>query len=88
MIGYEISLILSLPTAQWIMEVGSFHTSPPDGADVFATTSGVGTSTKSGFFPAGIGIPQRGNADAHFDIYAACETGQFQALVSIYYTTP
>jgi hypothetical protein len=91
-VGYEITMILSSATSQGVMEVGSGHRDPVDGADVFAMTGGVGTSSKVGFFPSGVGIPQ-GNSPgyAHFDIYAACDGGpsaQFQTIVNIYYTSP
>jgi hypothetical protein len=84
-------MILSSSASQGVMEVGSYRTAPADGADVFATTAGVGTNSKTGFFPAGLGIPQGNNpGQAHFDIYAACDGAgaQFQALVNIYYTNP
>ena len=42
-IGYQVSMILSSPTAQGIIQVGSWSLS--SGADVFATTSGIGTAT-------------------------------------------
>lgn len=59
-VGYAITMILSSPSSQGVMEIGSARTVPPDAADVFATTAGVGTNSRAGFFPAGIGIPHQG----------------------------
>ena len=89
-VGYQIVMILSSATVQGVMEVGSARTAPPDGADIFAATAGVGTNSKAGFFPDETGIPQGKMPDyAHFDVYAACDAGgQFQALVNIFYSSP
>jgi hypothetical protein len=90
-VGYELTCMVSSPSAQCTAEVGSAD-GKSDGADVFATTAGVGTNSKAAFFPAGVGIPQ-GDAPryAHFDVYAACDGGPnttMQMLVNIYYTSP
>jgi hypothetical protein len=66
--------------------VGSW--SPNEGADIFATTSGIGTTTAKDWLPSGTGIPQGGKG-AHFDIYASCGgPGTYAALVTIFYTSP
>lgn len=85
-IGYQVSMILSSPTAQGIIQVGSWSLS--SGADVFATTSGIGTATAKDWLPSGTGIPQGGKG-AHFDIYASCGgPGTYSAFVTIFYTSP
>lgn len=87
-VGYEVTMILSSSSSQGIMEVGQFG---GRAADIVATTSGVGTSTKQGWFPRGVGIingPKLAK-NSHFDVYAACDgTGTFSALVRLYYTSP
>jgi hypothetical protein len=92
-VGYEIALMLSSPTSQGVMEVGSGHGG--DGADILAVTAGVGTNSKAAFFPAATGVPQGAVSYSpgyqHFDIYAVCDGGpsqSMQALVNIYYTSP
>ena len=88
-IGYEIVQILTLPTSNGYMVVGSYHGG--DGADIFAMTGGVGTNSKVGSFPNGIGLPQgtrTGAIDDHIDVYGFCDSGMQQALVNILYTSP
>jgi len=85
-VGYEIVQILTEPTAQGYMVVGSGHGG--DGADVFAMTGGIGTNSKAGFFPPGIGIAQGKERSAHIDAYGFCTSGTQRAIVNIFYTSP
>jgi hypothetical protein len=80
--------ILSMPTANGSMVVGSYH--GIDGADIFAMTGGVGTNRASGNFPEGMGLAQgtHGQPDAHIDVYGVCDSGTQQALVNLLYTNP
>lgn len=87
-VGYQIVQILSVPTANGYMVVGSYH--GDDGADIFAMTAGVGTNRATGNLPEGTGIAQgtQGQPDAHIDVYGVCDSGTQQALVNIFYTSP
>jgi hypothetical protein len=88
-VGYEIVQILTVPTANGYMVVGSGHGG--DGADIFAMTGGVGTNSKAGSFPNGVGLPQGtrpGETGDHIDVYGVCDSGMQQALVNILYTSP
>jgi hypothetical protein len=87
-VGYEIVQILSVPTANGYMVVGSYH--GDDGSDIFAMTGGVGTNRAAGNLPEGTGIAQgtRGKPYAHIDVYGVCDSGTQQALVNIFYTSP
>jgi hypothetical protein len=91
-IGYQITLILSSLNAQGVMEVGA-EPGPGRGADIFATTAGVGSTTSKDWFPPGVTIPQQAGDKAlthtHFDVYASCGgQGTYAALVTIFYTSP
>lgn len=87
-VGYQIVQVLSVPTANGYMVVGSSHGN--DGADIFAMTGGVGTNRSAGMFPPGIGLPQglERQPGAHIDVYGVCDSGTQQALVNILYTSP
>lgn len=89
-VGYEIVQILTVPTANGYMAVGSGHGG--DAADFFAMTGGVGTNSKAGNLPDGTGIPQGGTSEGptypHIDVYGFCDTGTQRALVNIFYTSP
>lgn len=88
-VGYQIAQILSSPTSNGYMVLGSNHSS--DGADIFALTAGVGSNSKSGLLPPGTGLSQgdpKSHPDAHFDVYGVCDSGTQQALVNILYTSP
>lgn len=88
MVGYQIIQILSVPTANGYMVVGSNN--GIGGADIFAMTGGVGTHQSAGNFPANTGLLQgtEGHPDAHMDVYGVCDSGTQQALVNILYTSP
>lgn len=90
-IGYSLGIWLSQSTASGSIAIGQ---AGGEGPDIFATLSAVGTRSITEWLPAGSGIPIPNNStpkghNAHFDVYAGCDgAGQFQALVSIYYTSP
>lgn len=88
MVGYQIVQILSVPTANGYMVVGSNN--GIGGADIFAMTGGVGTNKSMGNFPAGTGLIQgtEGHPRAHIDVYGVCDSGTQEALVNILYTSP
>lgn len=91
-VGYQIVQILTVPTANGYMSIGSAHGG--DAADIFAMTGGVGTNSKTIMFPNGMGIPQGprpGDSPrnySHIDVYGSCDSGMQQALVNILYTSP
>jgi hypothetical protein len=89
-VGYQIVHILTVATANGYMVVGSAHEG--DGADVFASTGGVGTNSKSDMFPPGTGLPQGKRSDQpgapYIDVYGWCDSGMQQALVNLLYTSP
>lgn len=89
-VGYQLAQILTVPTANGYMVIGSAHIA--DAADIFAMTAGVGTNSKSAIFPEGIGLPQgpRGEPPGYgyFDVYGVCDSGKQRALVNILYTSP
>lgn len=87
-VGYQIVQILSVPTANGYMVVGSYN--GIGGADIFAMTGGVGTNKAVGNLPARTTLLQgtHGHADAHIDVYGVCDSGTQQALVNILYTSP
>jgi hypothetical protein len=89
-VGYQIVHILTEAMANGHMVVGSQHGG--DGADVFASTGGVGTNSKSAMFPPGTGLPQGEMSDqpgvSHIDVYGWCDSGMQQALVILLYTSP
>jgi hypothetical protein len=90
-LGYSVSIWLSEVNANASIVVGQ---AGGNGPDIFATLSGVGTRSMTGWLPDGYGIsiPDVSTLQgehAHFDVYAGCDgRGNFQALVSIYYKTP
>jgi hypothetical protein len=86
-VGYSMSMVLTDRKSQGIAEVGNHHPGS-DAADIFGLTSGTGTNTTSAFFPPGVAIPQGGQSDDHFDVYAACDSGSFQVLLDIFYKSP
>jgi hypothetical protein len=90
-LGYSLSMWMDQSNANFSAVIGQ---AGGDGPDIFAALSGVGTRSMMAWLPAGYGISfpdistARG-ANAHFDVYAGCDGGgQFQTLVSIYYTSP
>src|SRR5262245_20081241 len=89
-VGYQIVQILTVATANGYMVVGSHHGG--DGADVFASTGGVGTNSNSDMFPPGTGLRQGGRSDqsgvSYIDVYGWCDSGMQQALVILLYTSP
>ena len=90
-VGWQLVQLLTAPTAQGVMIIGSANGT--DGADVFAITGGTGTNRNGSPFPQGTGLPQGAIpgkliAAAHLDIYGQCDKGKQQAFVVIYYTSP
>jgi hypothetical protein len=87
-VGYQIVQILSVPTANGYMVVGSNNWI--GGADIFAITGGVGTNKAAGNLPTNTSLLQgtEGHAKAHIDVYGVCDSGTQQALVNILYTSP
>jgi hypothetical protein len=83
---YQLSQILSDPTASGYAVVGSWHVGANgenDGADVFASGAGIGSWTREKNLSAG--LPQGGGNDAHIDVYAACDKGTQQILLVLEY---
>jgi hypothetical protein len=84
--GWQLTQILSDPTASGYAVVGSAHAtaSGPDGGDVFASGGGVGTwSRNSSLSPA---LPQGGTG--HIDAYAVCDKGTQQLILVLPYSSP
>jgi hypothetical protein len=89
-VSYQLVQILTVPTANGYMVIGSAHTA--DAADIFAMTGGVETNSKSENFPEGTGLPQGPRSEppgyGYFDVYGVCDSGMQRALVNILYTSP
>jgi hypothetical protein len=84
--GWQITQILSDPTASGFMVVGSAHSTNgvADGGDVFASGGGVGTWTSQGSLSPG--MAQGGTG--HIDAYTSCDKGTQQLIVVLPYSAP
>jgi hypothetical protein len=87
-VGYSLSLEQTSSTSNGSVIIGESGGS----IDVFGHAAGVGSFDRNVWFPTGQGIslpPASADADEHFDVYAACDTGStYSVRLSVYYTSP
>lgn len=86
LIGWEITQVLSDPTASGAVIVGSASATP--GADIFASGAGVGSWSKNGTLPLGLAQGGPLSNNAHIDIYDQCDRGTRQIIFVGLYSSP